>query len=542
MHESAVDKIKIKRALISVSDKSGIESLTKTLHQFGCEIISTGGTKKVLESAGLPVTEISKVTGNPEAFGGRMKTISFQIESALLFDREKDAKEAASLNIEPIDMVICNLYPFERVKKQGADFDTLIENIDIGGPTMVRAAAKNFKYVAIVTNPRTYPEIVDELKANDGMLSYQTRFDLMRAAYNATADYDAMIATTMDETAGVLSQRLAFSQAKELRYGENSHQSAFFLRQNGVSDSLYDMNVLHGKELSFNNLVDMYSAIDSVRDLKKTGCAVIKHNNPCGLSEGTDQRIVFEQAWAGDPVSAYGSVIAFNRKLELKTAQFLDLVNENKMLRKFVEVIVAPEFDHDSLDYLFQNKNLRVVEFDSARLTTEKDIKFLFNSILVQNTDDKLRDKTERVTQAKMELDDGLLDFGLIAVRQLKSNSIAIVRKLKNGDNQLLGMGCGQPNRVNSTQLAINRSTENLKMEFTGSESELNAYIQKEMGEAILVSDAFFPFPDNIELAGAAGIKKIFQPGGSIRDKSVIAKCDELGIAMMFTGLRHFKH
>ncbi|MEJ2543800.1 MAG: bifunctional phosphoribosylaminoimidazolecarboxamide formyltransferase/IMP cyclohydrolase [Calditrichaceae bacterium] len=542
MQSLGVDKIKIKRALISVSDKSGIESLAKTLHQFGCEIISTGGTKKVLESAGLPVTEISKVTGNPEAFGGRMKTISFQIESALLFDREKDAKEAASLQIEPIDMVICNLYPFERVKKQGADFDTLIENIDIGGPTMVRAAAKNFKYVAIVTNPRTYPDIVEELRTNEGMLTYQTRFDLMRGAYNATADYDAMIATTMDETAGVLSKRLAFSQAKELRYGENSHQSAFFLRQNSVSDSLYDMNVLHGKELSFNNLVDMYSAIDSVRDLKECGCAVIKHNNPCGLSEGTAQRKVFEQAWAGDPVSAFGSVIAFNRKLELDTVKFLELDNENKMLRKFVEVIVAPEFDKDALDYLFQNKNLRVVEFDPARLTPDKDIKFLYNSVLVQNPDDKLRDKIETVTQTKMDVDKGLLDFGLIAGRQLKSNSIVIVRKLKNGDNQILGMGCGQPNRVNSTQLAISRSTENLKLEFTGSDSELDAYIKKEMGEAILVSDAFFPFPDNIELAGAAGIKKIFQPGGSIRDKSVIAKCDELGIAMIFTGLRHFKH
>jgi phosphoribosylaminoimidazolecarboxamide formyltransferase/IMP cyclohydrolase len=542
MQSSIIDKIKIKRALISVSDKSGIETLAKTLHQFGCEIISTGGTKNVLESAGLPVTDISKVTGNPEAFGGRMKTISFQIESALLFDRKKDADEATSLNIEPIDMVICNLYPFERIKKQGADFDTLIENIDIGGPTMVRAAAKNFKYVAIVTNPRIYPDIVEELKVNDGMLSYQTRFDLMRAAYNATADYDAMIATTMDETAGVLSQRLAYSQAKELRYGENSHQNAFFLRQKGASDSLYDMNVLNGKELSFNNLVDLYSAIDSVRDLKKSGCAVIKHNNPCGLSEGADQRKVFEQAWAGDPVSAFGSVIAFNRKLELETAKFLDLDNQNKILRKFVEVIVAPQFDKETLDYLFQNKNLRVIEFDPARLTPDKDMKFLYNAVLVQNPDDKLKNKAETVTQSKMDINDELLDFGLIACRQLKSNAIAIVRKLKNGDNQLLGMGCGQPNRVNSTKLAINRAMENLKLEFTGEKSELDSYIEKEMSEAILVSDAFFPFPDNIELAGTAGIKKIFQPGGSIRDKSVIAKCDELGIAMMFTGLRHFKH
>ncbi|MEJ2054037.1 MAG: bifunctional phosphoribosylaminoimidazolecarboxamide formyltransferase/IMP cyclohydrolase PurH, partial [Calditrichaceae bacterium] len=210
MKNSNVDKIKIKRALISVSDKTGVEALAKALHGQGCEIISTGGTKKVIESAGIPVTEITKVTGNPEAFGGRMKTISFQIESALLFDREKDAEEAAALDIKAIDMVVCNLYPFERVKKQGADFDTLIENIDIGGPTMVRAAAKNFKYVAIVTNPRTYPDIVEELKTNEGMLGYRTRFELMRAAFNATADYDAMIATTMDETAGKLSIRRAY--------------------------------------------------------------------------------------------------------------------------------------------------------------------------------------------------------------------------------------------------------------------------------------------------------------------------------------------
>ncbi|MEJ2055944.1 MAG: bifunctional phosphoribosylaminoimidazolecarboxamide formyltransferase/IMP cyclohydrolase PurH, partial [Calditrichaceae bacterium] len=339
-----------------------------------------------------------------------------------------------------------------------------------------------------------------------------------------------------------LSIRRAYSQAKELRYGENSHQSAFFLRQNGASDSLYDINVLHGKELSFNNLVDMYSAIDSVRDLKQSGCAVIKHNNPCGLSEGTDQRKVFEQAWAGDPVSAFGSVIAFNRKLKLDTARFLELDNDNKMLRKFVEVIIAPEFDQNALDYLFQNKNLRVVEFDPARLTPDKDMKFLFNSVLIQNADDKLRDKAETVTRTSMQVDDGLLDFGLIACRQLKSNSIAIVRQLKNGDYQLLGMGCGQPNRVNSTQLAIKRSVENLKMEFSGQESGLDDYVKKEMGDAILVSDAFFPFPDNIELAGDAGITKVFQPGGSIRDKSVIAKCDELGISMIFTGLRHFKH
>ncbi len=537
-----MESIKIKRALISVSDKTGVVALAKTLVGFSCEIISTGGTKKVLQDAGLAVTDISKVTGNPEAFGGRMKTISFQIESALLFDREEDAEEAESLNIKPIDMVVCNLYPFERVKRDGADFDTLIENIDIGGHTMVRAAAKNFKYVAIATDPADYPQLVEELQANNGALTYDARFKLMRKAFNATADYDAMIASTMDETAGELSVRLAYGQAKELRYGENSHQNAFFLRRNSGTDSFYDIEVLHGKELSFNNLIDMNSAIDAVRDLKQSGCAVIKHNNPCGLSSGMDQRRVFEQAWAGDPLSAFGSVIAFNRELTVEAADFMNLDAPNKILRKFVEVIVAPSFTDETLDYLFQHKNLRVVQFDPQKITPTCDYRVLHNALLVQNADTRLYDKTETVTVQAPDFKTDLLEFGLIAVRQVKSNAIVIVRQLANGDFQLLGMGAGQPNRVNSTQIAISRAKENLRLSFSGAAEQLENYIKEEMGKAILVSDAFFPFPDNIELAAEAGIKNIFQPGGSIRDKSVIAKCDELGIGMVFTGLRHFKH
>lgn len=534
--------IKIKRVLISVSDKTGIADLAKALQNNGCEIISTDGTKKIMQEAAIPVTDISAVTGNPEAFGGRMKTISFQIESALLFDREKDAAEARNLGIESIDMVVCNLYPFEQVKNKGADFDTLIENIDIGGPTMVRAAAKNFKYVAIITDPADYSIIIDELQTNDGTLSYETRYRLMCKAFNATADYDAMIAAAMDETAGVMSLRLAFSEAATLRYGENSHQNALFLRQNSADNSLKDMNVLHGKELSFNNIVDMFSALDSVRDIKGSGCAIIKHNNPCGLSEGQNQREVIEQAWAGDPVSAFGSVIAFNRPLERETVEFLSLDNENKMMRKFVEVIVAPQIGAEAREYLFQHKNLRVVEYDPAKLNPETDLKFMPGSLLYQNSDNKLYDKIEVVSERKVEVDKDLLRFGMIAVRQLKSNAIAIVRKIAAGSFQLLGMGAGQPNRVNSSELAIKRGRANLENEYKGPDDQLEKFIVEEMGKAILVSDAFFPFADNIEIAGAAGIKTIVQPGGSIRDKSVIAKCDELDIAMIFTGTRHFRH
>ena len=537
----ASDRIQIKRALISVSDKSGIESLAKVLHQAGVQIISTGGTRKILEQAGIPVIEISEVTHNPEAFGGRMKTISFQIESALLFDREKDAQEATKLGIEPIDMVVCNLYPFERVKNKGVDFDTLIENIDIGGPTMVRAAAKNFKYVAVVTDPQDYPEIVRELQENKGALSYETRFKLMRKAFNLTADYDAMIATTMDETAGELSVRLAFDQAKILRYGENSHQQAFFLRQRKTPLSLYDLQALHGKELSYNNIVDLYSALDAVRDFKQIACAIIKHNNPCGLAVGQDQRTVFEKAWAGDPVSAFGSVIAFNTKVGRKTVEFLHLDAEDKSQRKFVEIVAAPDFEQDALDYLFLHKNLRVVRFDPNHLQASMEYRVLAGAMLAQTPDRKLLEKTEIVTESKTELEPELLEFGLIAVRQLKSNAIAVVRK--NGDDlQLLGMGCGQPNRVNSTHLALERSVQNLRNEFNGDEQALQDYIKRELGKAVLISDAFFPFPDNVEIAANYGIKTIVQPGGSIRDKSVIKRCDELGVAMIFTGLRHFKH
>jgi phosphoribosylaminoimidazolecarboxamide formyltransferase/IMP cyclohydrolase len=534
--------MQIQRALVSVSDKTGVVALAETLKRANCEIISTGGTKKVLEAAGIDVIDISEITHNPEAFEGRMKTISFQVESALLFDREKDAEEAAFLEIQPIDMVVCNLYPFEAVKNQGADFDTLIENVDIGGPTMIRAAAKNFKYVSVITDPADYLPVIAELEESNGTICYDTRFELMRKAFNATADYDAIIATTMDETVGKLSVRLNYSQAKELRYGENSHQAAYFLRKNDAENSFYDMEVLAGKELSFNNMVDMFSALDAVKDLENEGCAIIKHNNPCGLCQGKKQEEVVEAAWAGDPVSAFGSVIAFNRKVTFNTVKFFELDNENIMLRKFVEVVAAPSFENEAVEYLQNNKNLRVVEIDPSKIKIDYDVKVLPNALLYQNSDDKLFDKAEWVTEKQGEMDEELLKFGMIAVRQIKSNAIVIVRKTNGGLLQLLGMGSGQPNRINSTNLAINRAKENLKLEYNGAEEKLNEYIETEMAKTVLVSDAFFPFPDNAELAAAEGIKTLVQPGGSIRDKSVIKTCNELGLSMMFTGTRHFKH
>ena len=537
----------IKRALISVSDKTGLVPLAKTLHEYGCEIISTGGTGKALQENGIPITDIQSVTGNPEAFSGRMKTISFTIESALLFDREKDKVEAQALNIQPIDMVVCNLYPFKKVLDAGADQDTLIENIDIGGPTMVRAGAKNFKYVAVVTDVADYEQIIAELKANQGALSLETRKRLMRKAYNHTADYDAMIATAMDALDGEQSLRMTFTGGKKLRYGENSHQSAMYYREKEAgANSLYDMRILHGKELSFNNILDIYGAIESVRRLEGNGCSVIKHTNPCGLCEGregADQRTIFEAAWAGDPVSAFGSIIAFNRPVERNTVEFLALDAEDKSQRKFVEVLIAPKFSPESLEYLQLHKNLRVIEYDTSSEMCPKDVRYFNGSLLVQDSDTRLYSKLEPVTEIKADVEQlrGLLEFGLKAISNIKSNSIILVRK-KDGLYQLLGMGAGQPNRLISTRLAIEKSRETLTNEYTGDPVQLEAYIRTEIGKAIMLSDAFFPFPDNVELAAEHGVKTITQPGGSVRDDLVLAACNELGIAMIFTGLRHFKH
>lgn len=535
--------VPIRRALLSVSDKTGIEQLAQTLKKHHCEIISTGGTRKKLETAGISTTEISIVTGNPEAFGGRMKTISFNIESALLFDRERDAQEAENLNIQAIDLVICNLYPFKKVLEQGADFETLIENIDIGGPTMVRSAAKNFKYVAVIVDPSDYAELITELDNNKGALSYNFRQRMMAKAFNHTADYDAMIAMAMDKSVGKKSLRLGFQEGSQLRYGENSHQSADFYRENTEQPSLFDMKVLHGKALSFNNILDIQGALEAIKGCQKTACSVIKHSNPCGFAESSNQRTALELAWAGDTISAFGSIIAFNQVLEYETVTFLGLDHPDRSQRKFVEVIIAPKITAKALEYLQQHKNLRVIEFDVNHLNYKKDYRYLNGSLLVQDTDEVLYEKLESVTAIPLDssADKALIEFGLRVIRSIKSNSIALVRR-KGTNFQLLGMGAGQPNRLVATKLAIEKSKENLLREIAENKIEDPNYLSNSLKETILISDAFFPFEDNVELAVKEGIRKIVQPGGSIRDKHIIATCDQLEVAMLFTGIRHFKH
>lgn len=535
--------IPIKRALISVSDKTGVVELAQYLSSIGCEIISTGGTRRKLTEAGIDTIEISEVTGNPEAFGGRMKTISFNIESALLFDRVKDKEEAQSLQIESIDLVVCNLYPFKKVLESGGDFDMLIENIDIGGPTMIRAAAKNFKYVTTLTSPDDYEPFMEHLKENQLASAIDFRQRLMTKAFNHTADYDALIAETMDGSVGVHSKRLAFTNGKELRYGENSHQSALSYDQVTDQSGLAGMKVLHGKALSFNNLLDINGALEAIKMCNGTACSVIKHSNPCGLSICDDQRRALELAWAGDPISAFGSIIAFNTKVSLDTVTFFGLDEADRSKRKFVEVVIAPAYDEDALDYLRLHKNLRIIIFDVSSLSDFNDYRFLNGILLAQDPDINLHDKMEVVTTKQVDVQGQIpvVEFGLQAIKTIKSNSIVIVRSIESG-YQLLGMGAGQPNRLIATQLAIEKATQNLKNEYNGSPDGWDDYRSEQLANAWLISDAFFPFPDNVELAASKGIRQIVQPGGSIKDKQVIDACDTLGVSMIFTGLRHFKH
>ncbi len=529
--------MKIKRALLSVSDKTDIVKLAKYLQSIGCEIISTGGTGNLLKENDIKITEIEKITKNPEAFGGRMKTISFEIESAILFDREKDKKEAQSLSIEPIDLVVCNLYPFEKVYFEGADNDVLIENIDIGGPTMIRAAAKNYKYVTVLCNPADYDEFIEKHK--QGFDDSEYRYNLMKKAFVYTATYDIFIANAFggDEPSDTL--LFAFDKKKKLRYGENSHQKAFYFRNKLEKQTLYDFENLQGKEVSFNNLADMNAAIEAIADFSGAACSVVKHNNPCGLAVSDNLEAAFKLAWEGDSISAFGSIIAFNKPVDRSVAEFLNL--DDKKNKKFVEMLIAPDFSEDALSYLVLNKNLRVIKFNPKRLVKKYDIRYLNGLLLWQETDKTLFDDLRLVTETVWDFkeDEKLIKFGLSAVKSIKSNAIVLVRKKENS-MQLLGMGAGQPNRIVATKLAVAKAIENLEREFFNDDFDI--YLKKVFNDVILVSDAFFPFADSLEYISEFGIKKVVQPGGSIRDKKVIKRANELGISMIFSGLRHFKH
>lgn len=524
------ENLKIKRALLSVSDKSGIVELAKVLKSNDVELISTGGTKRVLEEAGLQVTPIEEVTGNPEAFGGRMKTISFQIGSSLLFRRglEEDEKTAKDLGIKPIDLVVCNLYPFAEYRERGEkDLETLVENIDIGGPTMIRAAAKNFSWVLTLTETSQYSRLINEIQSG---ISFQTRYEFSLKAFSNTFHYDAMITEYLGKILSTQEENIPsidFQNPQPLRYGENSHQKAVLFKngKNGIANALQ----VQGKELSYNNLLDSEAAWKSSGDtldaLNGNDCvvSVIKHLNPCGLAVHSNPREALEMAWAGDPVSAFGGIIGTTQRVE---KDFMDFFAE-----KFIEVIIAPDFSPEALEIASKKKNLRILKCPNYIPSEEKVIRSISGGILVQDEDEGVDKEFKCVTKNSSALNNkGLIQFGVTACKHLKSNAIALVGE-NNGGLQLLGAGMGQPNRIESlTRLCVPRFLERFKDSGISIEN------------AMMISDAFFPFSDTIEECEKQGIKQIIQPGGSIRDQEVIATADKFNISMVFTGRRHFRH
>ncbi|WP_421132863.1 bifunctional phosphoribosylaminoimidazolecarboxamide formyltransferase/IMP cyclohydrolase [Alteromonas sp. A079] len=526
----------IKRALLSVSDKTGILDFANALHNAGVELLSTGGTAKLLADAGLPVKEVSDHTGHPEIMAGRVKTLHPKIHGGILARRGIDEAVMDENNIAPIDLVVVNLYPFAAtVAKEGCTLEDAIENIDIGGPTMVRAAAKNHKDVTIVVNAADYDRVLAEMSDNEGSLNYQTRFDLAIKAFEHTAEYDGMIANYFgaridsvdceDECDHQHSEfprtyNVQVTKKQDLRYGENSHQSAAFYVENNVQEaSVATATQLQGKELSFNNIADTDAALECVKEFNEPACVIVKHANPCGVAIGDDLLSAYDRAFKTDPTSAFGGIIAFNRELDAATAQAI-------VDRQFVEVIIAPTVSDEAKDIVSAKKNVRLLVCGdwAGQLTDGYDFKRVNGGLLVQERDFGMveMDDLEVVTK-RQPTEDELRDlmFCWKVAKYVKSNAIVYCK-----DGMTIGVGAGQMSRVYSAKIAgIKAADENL-----------------EVAGSVMASDAFFPFRDGIDAAAEAGIKAVIQPGGSMRDQEVIAAADEHGIAMVFTGMRHFRH
>lgn len=521
---------KIRRALISVSDKKGLERLGLGLKKLGVEIISSGGTGKFLREKGIDYTPVEKITGNPEAFSGRMKTLSFQIGSSLLFRRthSQDILEAAEHGIEPIDLVVCNLYPFDEVVKRGGSLDELIENIDIGGPTMIRAAAKNHESVCTCTNVAQYDLLLEAIENSNGNTDLAMRKNFAMDAFRHTAAYDGMIANVLEKEFGAENRTLtlAAKNASPLRYGENPHQKGW-VYQNFSEEGLAQAKPVQGKAMSYNNLLDADAALRCTSDLHslcsddfKYAVSVVKHLNPCGAALGSEPLEALQAAWDGDPISAFGSIICFNRPVSLDVANWLS--------NKFVEVIIAPEFSSDALDIFSKKKNLRLLKANMlSPERSEMMVRSISGGFVVQNEDLGVDLEFQSMTKKKFPQDSiTLAQFGIYVGKHLRSNAIALVKKMDNG-LCLIGAGMGNPNRLISLTQATEKAIEN------GHSS---------LSDAVLISDAFFPFQDTVEAAHKVGVLNIIQPGGSIRDDEVISRADELGVTMAFTGRRHFRH
>lgn len=510
----------MKRALISVSDKTGIIEFAKGLHELGVEIISTGGTMKAIADAGIPVKSVSEVTGFPEMMDGRVKTLHPMIHGGILAirDNEEHVKAMKEHGIVGIDLVCVNLYPFrETIAKPNVTRAEAIENIDIGGPSMVRAAAKNYKYVAIVVDPSQYGEILERIKNDD--LTEDFRLDLSRKAFLHTGLYDCAIADYMTKEVNGNKETLpdvwsaAYVKQQDLRYGENPHQKAAFYKDPEAKGGIAHAKQLHGKELSYNNIVDMEAAWDLVCEWKdEPACVIIKHTNPCGVALGKDPLDAFERAFNADSKSAFGGIVAMNRECDKATAEAMKPI--------FFEVVLAPKFSKEALEVLESKKNIRLIEVPDAA-QDELMLHKVSGGLLIQTPDDstETREDCKVVTKrAPTEEEWKALEFAWKVVKHVKSNAIVL-----SGKDVTLGVGAGQMNRVGSADIAIKEAGEASK-------------------GAVMSSDAFFPFGDTIEAAGKAGITAVIQPGGSIRDEESIEMANKYGIAMVFTGHRHFRH
>lgn len=557
----------IKRALISVWDKTNIVEFAEELSQLGIEIISTGGTRKHLSENGIKTTPIEKVTGFPQMMDGRVKTLHPKIHGAILGLRENKEHilEAKKYHIQWIDLIVVNLYPFESViQKENIEIEEAIENIDIGGPTMLRSAAKNYRYVTVVTDVSDYDPVLQEIKDN-GEVSLTSREQLAVKVFNRTAAYDGCIDSYMSEK--LLDKKaihMDFNEGLNLRYGENNHQKAVFYQDmKSKESSAARAEIIHGKQMSYNNYVDSEAALEAVKELEgHTGVAVIKHTNPCGYATGKTPGEALKRAWAGDPVSAFGSVIACNTKVDLEFAEFLKGKNvehigyviqgeklvTQKVPKKFVEVILAPDYEADALTLLSKTKSLRLLR--TGELYSDSQDKKTFRKItgglLEMDRDLSLRKKFEVVTEVKFDKDKkNLANFTYRACKHTKSNAIVLGREYSPGYFQIIGMGAGQPNRVDSLRkLAVTKAKENLQIEYDilQPDQSFKEYCDQQFSQMVLASDAFFPFDDTVRVADEFGIKFIIQPGGSKRDSDSISVCNEKGISMAFTGMRHFRH
>ncbi|MBI1311495.1 bifunctional phosphoribosylaminoimidazolecarboxamide formyltransferase/IMP cyclohydrolase [bacterium] len=523
-----------RRALVSVSDKSGLEPFVKGLVELGFEIVSTGGTRRSLEAAGIPVIDVASYTGFPEIMDGRVKTLHPKVHGAILGrpDLESDAVAIAEHGIIPFELVVVNLYPFEQtVAKPDVTVADAIENIDIGGPSMVRSAAKNHAYIGIVTSSAQYERVLESLRA-DGKLGDGLRRELAAAAFEMTARYDRAISNYMHELLADADENadrefpatlgLTFEKRSSLRYGENPHQrAAFYVEPAFVDSSLAAAEQLNGKELSYNNLLDLDAALSIVRDFDVPAAAVLKHNNPCGCAIGANLVEAFDKAYAGDPVSAFGSIIGFNREVDLATAELLCEPG------RFVEAIICPGYSDEAFEALTTRpkwkNNVRLLKLSGLQNAAPTMLEFrrVSGGLLVQDRDDQRDPESEwKVVTDRQPTDDELRDlkFGWLVCKHVKSNAIVYAT-----GGMVVGVGAGQMSRLDSAEIAARKSGERSK-------------------GGIVASDAFFPFRDGVDEAAKAGITAVIQPGGSVKDAEVIAACNEHGMAMIFTSRRHFKH